>query len=67
MVALRQKRDPRRIRVVEEVHQDDVAAQFGGAEWLGVEPLGRPAERGHVHTLEHGQLSKRSEARAELF
>ena len=36
-----------------EVHEDDVAAQLGGAEWLGVEPLGRPAERGHVQTVEH--------------
>ena len=31
-----------------EVDEDDVAAQLGGAEWLGVEPPGRPVERGHV-------------------
>src|SRR6266498_908051 len=28
------------------------------AEWLGVEPLGRPAERGHVQTFEHAHLAK---------
>ena len=49
-----------------EVDEDDVAAQLGGAEWLGVEPLGRPAERGHVHTPEHGHLAKRPEAGADL-
>ena len=26
--------------------------QIGGAEWLGVEPLGRAAERGQMHTFE---------------
>ena len=31
-----------------EVHEHDVAAQLGGAERLGVEPLGRSVERGHV-------------------
>ena len=36
-----------------EVHEDDVAAQLGGAEWLGVEPLGRPVERRHMQPLEH--------------
>jgi hypothetical protein len=50
-----------------EVHHHDVAAQLGGAEWLGVEPAGRPAEQGHVHTSEHGYLPKRSERRANLF
>jgi hypothetical protein len=40
-----------------EVHDDDVAAQLGRAEWLGVEPLGRPAERGHVQTFAHGHLA----------
>jgi hypothetical protein len=35
-----------------EVHEDDVTAQLGGAEWLGVEPPGRPAELGHVQTFE---------------
>jgi hypothetical protein len=39
-----------------EVHDDDATLQLGGAEWLGVEPLGRPAERGHVHTCEYGHL-----------
>ena len=29
-----------------EVHEDDLAAEFGGAEWLRIEPLGRPVERG---------------------
>ena len=37
-----------------EVHEDDAALQLGGAEWLGVEPLGRAGERGHVHTFEQG-------------
>ena len=27
-------------------------AQPGGTEWLGVEPLGRPVERGHLQTFE---------------
>ena len=35
-----------------EVYEDDLAAQPGGAEWLGVEPLGRPVELRHVNTLE---------------
>ena len=34
-----------------------MAAQPGGVEWLGVEPLGRPAERRHVKTVEDGQLT----------
>ena len=34
-----------------EVHEHDVAAQLGGAEWLGIEPPGRPVERGHVDPL----------------
>ena len=29
-------------------------AQLGGAERVGIEELGRPAERGHVQTGEHG-------------
>ena len=41
-----------------EVHQDDLAAQLGGAQWLGVGPPGRPAERGHVQTFEHAHLAK---------
>ena len=49
-----------------EVHEDDVAAQLGGAERLGVEPLGRPAERGHVQTFEDRHLAKRPEPRADL-
>src|SRR5436305_3625581 len=40
-----------------EVHEDDVAAQLGGAERLGVEPLGRAAERGHVHACEYRHLT----------
>jgi hypothetical protein len=44
-----------------------VAAQLGWAEWLGVEPLGRPAERGHVQTFERGHLAKRPEAGAKLL
>ena len=34
------------------VHENDVGAQLGGAEWLGAEPLGRPAKRGHVQPLD---------------
>ena len=49
-----------------EVHEDDASTQLGGAEWLGVEPLGRPAERGHVHTCEYGHLAKRAQPRAQL-
>src|SRR5688500_1727872 len=41
-----------------EVRQDDVAAELGGAEWLGVEPLGRAGERGHVHTFEQAMASE---------
>jgi hypothetical protein len=37
-----------------EVDQDDAAAQLGGAEWLGVEPLSRPIERGHLQMIGHG-------------
>ena len=40
-----------------EVHQHDVAAQLGGAEWLRVEPLGRPVQWWHVHPLEHRSAS----------
>ena len=40
-----------------EVHEHDVAAELGGAEWLGVEPPGRAGERGHMHTFEQGHLS----------
>jgi hypothetical protein len=38
-----------------------LSAGFGAAERLGVEPLGRPAERGHVHTV--GYRSVRSPVR----
>jgi hypothetical protein len=34
--------------------RSDVAVQLGGAEWLGVEPLGRAGERGQMHTFEQG-------------
>ena len=51
-----------------------MAAQLGGAEWLGVEPLGRPTERGHVQTferpvqtVEHGRLAELSQPRADLL
>jgi hypothetical protein len=37
-----------------EVHDDDATPQLGRAEWLGVEPLGRAGERGHMHTFEKG-------------
>jgi hypothetical protein len=40
--------------------------KLGGAEWLGIEPLGAPAERGHVHAGEHGHLAKRPEGRTYL-
>ena len=43
-----------------------MAAQLGGAEWLGVEPPGRPAERGHVHPFEDAHLAKRPERRSDL-
>ena len=46
----------------------EAALQLGGAEWLGVEPPGRPAEGGHVQlferhaqTFEHGHLAARRE------
>src|SRR4051812_4856358 len=32
------------VRAHQLVHDDDATLQLGGAEWLGVEPLGRPAE-----------------------
>ena len=35
-----------------------MAAQLGGAEGLGVEPLGRAGERGHVHTFGRGHLQR---------
>ena len=35
-----------------EVHEHDVAAQLGGTERLGVEPTGRPVERGHARRVE---------------
>jgi hypothetical protein len=41
----------------------DVAAQLGGAEWLRIEPLGRRAERRHVHVPEHGRPSAATAAR----
>ena len=44
----RPPRLPERERVV---HAHDAATQLGGAEWLGIEPLGRSAERGHVQTV----------------
>jgi hypothetical protein len=31
--------------------------ELGGAEWLGIEPPGRPAERRHAETAEHGHLT----------
>src|SRR5215208_6280077 len=37
-----------------------------GAEWLGVQPPGRPAERGHVHARRRGHLAKRPEPLADL-
>ena len=40
------------------IHDGDVAVQPGRAEWLGVEPLGCPAERGHAHMREHGRSSE---------
>jgi hypothetical protein len=40
---------------VQEVHEHDSAAEVSGAEWLGIEPLGRAGERGHVHTFEQGR------------
>jgi hypothetical protein len=43
-----------------EVDEDDMAPQLGGAERLGIEPRGRPAERGHVHMCEHGHLTEQS-------
>ena len=43
-----------------EVHQDDVAAQPGGAEWLGVEPRGRPVERGHVQATSNTVIARQS-------
>jgi len=45
----------------------DVTAELGGAKWLGVEPLGRPAERGHVETFEHGHLANRPERGAHFL
>jgi hypothetical protein len=42
-----------------EVHDDDVAAQLGEAERPGVNPLGRPAERGHAQTFEDTHLAGR--------
>src|SRR6266542_725094 len=40
-----------------EVEEDDPALELGGAEWLGVEPPSRPAERRHAETAEHGHLT----------
>ena len=39
-----------------EVHENDVAAQLVWAQRLRPQPLGRPAERGHVHPFEHAHL-----------
>src|SRR6266540_5403138 len=39
--------------------EDDLPAQLGRAEWLRIEPLGCPAERGHAQTLEQGDLASR--------
>ena len=41
-----------------------MAPQLGGAEWLGVEPRGRPAERGHVHMRPNTARRQRSELNA---
>ena len=49
-----------------EVHQHHMAAQLGGAEWLGVEPPGRPVEGRHVHPLEDAHLAKALERRSDL-
>src|SRR5436190_8160923 len=40
-----------------EVEKDDPALELGGAEWLAVEPPGRPAERRHADTAEHRHLT----------
>src|SRR4029453_3845281 len=37
-----------------EADQGDAAAQLRGGEWLRVEPLGRPVERGHLQMICHG-------------
>ena len=55
-----------------EVHEDDMALQLGGTERLGVEPPGRPAERGHlqrrdVQRRDHDALAQGPEPGAELF
>jgi hypothetical protein len=50
-----------------EVDEHDAAPELGGAERRGVEPLGRPAERGHVHRRDHGHLPERPERRADFF
>ena len=47
-----------------EVHEHDLAAQLGGAERLGVEPLCRPAELGDALALEDAHLPKRPERRS---
>src|SRR3954467_8293489 len=41
-----------------EVHEERMVPQLGGPEWLGVEPLGRAGERGHVHTFGEGPSDK---------
>ena len=48
---------------VQKFTSTTLAAQPGGAERLGVEPLGRPAERGHVQTLERRHRSDPKAAR----
>ena len=46
-----------------EVHEHDVPAQLGGAEWVGVDPPGRPIERGHVHTRENAHILRQRSGR----
>jgi hypothetical protein len=43
------------------------ALQLGGAEWLRVEPLGRPVESRDAQTTEYGHLAELPEAGADLF
>jgi hypothetical protein len=39
---------------------DNGAAQLGGAMWLGVEQLGRPAERRHVGCARNARAPRRA-------
>src|SRR5919112_6540666 len=49
-----------------EVHEDDVAAQLGGTEWLRIEPPGRAIQRWHADTRKHRHLAKLPERRTDL-